>query len=133
MPTGVIEHTFTINVHECGQVGCGMFFAFTEKQEQEYRRTHETFYCPAGHPRVYRQETAEEKARRERDAARADVTHLRDQLAATQRDLTSTKSQLTKAKNRAAKGVCPVPGCKRSFVNVARHVQTQHPDFHAHP
>lgn len=39
-------------------------------------------------------------------------------------------------KNRIAKGVCPVPGCRRSgFTKVMAHIASKHPDWaaeHAH-
>lgn len=37
------------------------------------------------------------------------------------------KGQMVKQKKRAAKGVCPC--CNRSFVNVARHMASKHPEY----
>ena len=56
--------------------------------------------------------------------ARDRVIRQRD---AEQRAHSATKGQLTRARKRAANGVCPC--CHRSFENVARHVAKQHPDF----
>lgn len=51
----------------------------------------------------------------------------------TRRQVAARKGQITKMRNRIANGVCPVPGCKRSgFDNVASHIATVHPNFHAH-
>lgn len=34
---------------------------------------------------------------------------------------------VTKTKNRIGKGVCPC--CNRTFVELARHIATKHPDY----
>lgn len=47
-------------------------------------------------------------------------------VTALERFEATQKGQLTKLRNRIANGVCP--WCQRSFANVARHVEHQHPD-----
>jgi hypothetical protein len=86
-----------------------------------------TVYCPLGHgyspsgtPEV---ETVRRQLERAETRAASLVAHL-DQEKASH---AATKGQLTKVRKRAAKGVCPC--CNRSFVNVARHVATKHPNF----
>lgn len=49
-----------------------------------------------------------------------EITFLNRQIAA-------QRGQTTKLKNRIAKGVCPC--CQRSFQNLKRHMESQHPDF----
>lgn len=122
----------TVNVGACVQPGCGMYYALTAEQENQYRRTHARFYCPNGHSLSWEEETPEEKAKRERDAAEAQVTHLRDQLAAERKAHAATKGQVTKARKRAEAALCPVPGCKRSFVQLDRHLASKHPEWHQH-
>lgn len=44
-----------------------------------------------------------------------------------ERRLSATKGVVTKLKQRAAGGMCPC--CNRSFVGLARHMATKHPEF----
>jgi hypothetical protein len=95
-------------------------------------------YCPAGHRWWFTGKTEEQKLRERlaqrdedlarerarRDQAEADAEHERNRVRGYQ-------GALGKAKKRAARGVCPAPGCKRSFVDVAKHVATCHPDLAA--
>lgn len=97
---------------------------------------HKAWYCPNGHAQSYTGKTEAEKLRErlEREEARAErlriqVEHARAETDRQKRKLAAAKGQATKAKNRAAKGVCPHPECKRSFVDVARHVKTCHPEL----
>jgi len=106
---------------------CGIEFAMPERFHDMRRADHELFYCPFGHPQHYivgktRVELAQEKAARaEREAA-----NIAESLRIERASHTATKGQLTKAKKRAANGVCPC--CNRSFVNVANHVANKHPE-----
>lgn len=91
------------------------------------------FYCPNGHGQVFT-ETTESKLARElarekrlRGYSESTLTSTRDQLQATERSLRGHKAAKTRIKNRIAAGVCPC--CKRTFQNVARHMEGQHPNF----
>lgn len=96
-------------------------------------------YCPLGHTFVFRKtkvdsereraEAAEREAVRLRasvDQARAEAEHQRNRVRGYQ-------GALGKAKKRAFAGMCPAPGCKRHFANVAAHVQRMHPDLAVDP
>lgn len=97
------------------------------------------FYCPYGHSQHYPKsprESAEDALRRERDrlaqrVAQKDdeIAYQRDRAEATERRLSAAKGQVTKIKNRVGHGVCPC--CTRSFGNLHRHMQSQHPDYAA--
>jgi hypothetical protein len=98
------------------------------------REDHQGFYCPNGHSNFYSGDNEAEKLRKqlvraeaERDRARvrANGEEARRRLAERQR--AAAKGQVTKIKNRIANGVCPC--CNRSFENVRRHIETQHPAF----
>src|SRR3990167_1191046 len=89
------------------------------------------FYCPLGHVQHYIGKTNAEKAREERDQARreleraqAAIADWRDTYSREKASHSATKGQLTKVKKRIEKGVCPE--CNRHFVNVERHMATQH-------
>lgn len=96
------------------------------------------FFCPNGHGQIYTGKSDADKQRERAERLERTVAARDSDLRFEQRRLTNerrshaaTKGQLTKTRKRAEKGVCPEPSCKRSFVNVARHVAHQHPDFHA--
>lgn len=116
---------------------CGMKHAVpTELYEYQLRAHRDDgksvdIYCPLGHAHVPAGKSEADKLRERLAAEQRRVTSMQAVLDQERASLRATKGQLTKARNRAAKGVCPVPGCKRSFSNVARHVANQHPDFHA--
>jgi hypothetical protein len=38
---------------ECGHVGCGALFAFTQANYDRVKASQETFYCTNGHPRCF--------------------------------------------------------------------------------
>lgn len=131
-----IWETETFTVIHCDTEGCGVAFALADSFIRARREDHATWYCPNGHPRHYPQKNETEELRqrlqREREAlarerARADQARAEAEHQAAR--VRGYKGALAKSKKRQAKGVCPVPGCRRHFVNVERHVASQHPDF----
>lgn len=52
-----LDHT-AIN---CGKEGCGAVVWMTSADLARRERTHETWYCPNGHPRAFLGKTAQEK------------------------------------------------------------------------
>lgn len=124
--------TETLVVQHCYKCHCA--FGLSRDHYDRARASSDVnFYCPNGHSQVFA-ETEEQKLKRrlERKAEDArwyesQLTHTRDQLQATERSLRGHKAAKTRIKNRIAAGVCPC--CKRTFQNVARHMEGQHPDF----
>ena len=105
---------------------CGCVFGMSEKHQQERRDDHRSFYCPNGHSNYYPSESREERLERQLRAANSQRTHLSDQLQAEKRSAAALRGHITRMKKRIANGVCPC--CNRSFANVRRHMQTQHPE-----
>jgi hypothetical protein len=101
---------------------CGIALAIPENLYRHAHRRGDSVYCPLGHAFSWG-DTVERQLKRER----AEHQATRDLLRAEERSHSATRGQLTKARKRAAAGVCPC--CKRSFANVARHVAHMHPDF----
>lgn len=114
---------------------CQSQFAVPEHVEQRWRENGNTFYCPYGrdHNQSYgngekeklKKKLAQAKkqlewAQTDIDNAHADNEHLRNTVRA-------EKGAKTKLKKRIANGVCPC--CNRSFVNVKRHMDSQHPEY----
>lgn len=146
MPTATTKRirAFTIEgvrvdlfVTDCAN--CGVVFAMTEEFEERRRDDHRTWYCPNGHPLVFkgksdadrereRAEAAERElafARRQRDSARAEGEHERRRAAA-------ARGQVTRIRNRIKAGICPVQSCRANLGDRVRdHLRTEHPDFAA--
>jgi hypothetical protein len=111
---------------------CGTVHAVPEElrdyQLRQHRDGHRfSVYCPLGHTYSVAGEGEADKERKLRERAEARLTAARDQLQAEKKSHTATKGQLTKTRKRIGKGVCPC--CHRSFTNLGRHMETQHPSF----
>lgn len=113
---------------------CGVLFGMEAGYDDRRIQDHRTFYCPNGHDQHYIGKTAVQIAHEERDAARSLAERESNRRRAAERKAeherrvaAAHKGWNTRIRNRIANGVCPC--CNRSFVNVQRHMQTQHPDF----
>lgn len=128
MSPRTLSYQDTLNVKVCGK--CGISFAMPGQFDKECEAYGTTFYCPNGHPRVYRTSAAvklqaeldQMKASRDWEARTA--RYNADQLEHERRRHAATKGQLTKTRKRAEAGVCP--HCPRSFVDVKRHIANKH-------
>lgn len=131
--------TTHLEVHECGK--CGIIWGCPEDYLDARRRDGQTFYCPNGHGRVFRETDLDRERKRtaqlERrlSAERDTAERYRDNWERERRSAIAYKGHLTRIRKRIANGVCPVPGCKRSgFTRVLSHIASQHPDWlHDHP
>ena len=129
-----LSFTQQLTVLSC--CNCGVEFALPEDLRQELVKERRRFYCPNGHGQSYVGKTEAEKLREQLEAEQRRIVRLRaeqDRLVA-QRDHAEAqargyKGAMVQARKRSAKGVCPAPGCKRSFVDVAKHVATKHPEL----
>lgn len=111
---------------------CGVRHAIPSELRREQMRARETggrqdVYCPLGHSHAPAGESEADKLRRrleqERDR-RARETSRADQAEAS---AAAHKGHATRLRRRAKAGTCPC--CKRTFKQLARHMETQHPDF----
>lgn len=129
--SGIINGSvLTFYVSDCAQ--CSVIFGITRAMEARRREDGKTFYCPNGHSMVFgeceidaankRAAKAEEEARRARIRASAAY----DQANAANRSASAYRGQVTRMKNKIAKGVCPVGNCRRNFTNVQAHIATEH-------
>ena len=106
---------------------CGIVFAVPGDWQRSKKNDHETIFCPNGHRFHYPGESDEERLRRRlefeknrREAAERRAEH-------TERRRRAEKAAKTRIKNRIANGVCPC--CNRTFKNLHRHMESQHPDY----
>lgn len=134
-----ITYTGSLTVTSCW---CGIRVAIPDDLYDLAQRKGSAVYCPLGHTFVYgdaenkrlKRERAEleaqlSAARATQDRLREEARRERDRTEHERRRVTGYQGALAKQKKRAARGVCPAAGCQRSFVDVARHVATCHPDF----
>jgi hypothetical protein len=117
---------------ECAN--CHMVFGIPTSFERDRRDDHASFYCPAGHSQWFPHKSDKEKLaaqlERERqrlDAERTRSEYLRREVDRQKRKTAAQKGQLTKTKNRIKNGICPC--CNRTFVDLGRHMSTQHPNY----
>lgn len=105
---------------------CGTPMALPKNLVSNAKENGSSLYCPAtGHK--FSWDSENEKLRKLLDRERSRLTATQDQLRASERQTTALKGQLTKARKRAAAGVCPC--CNRSFVQLSRHMKSKHPGF----
>lgn len=118
MSKTALNFSITLTTIHCGQ--CGGIYALNDayrEQKQEEGGSWNCPYCKVGwgysgngeNARLKR-ELAEERIRKERALAEANVLRIKE----------------AKLRKRVSRGVCPC--CTRSFVNLQRHMKTKHPE-----
>lgn len=115
----------------CGE--CGVTWAMPAPLRSARLSDGKSFFCPNGHERVFR-DTEEARLRRALDAERRARERSEELRKAALKEAEhnaiewrKSKTRLRTMRERVKHGVCPC--CKRSFVQLARHMATQHPDF----
>lgn len=107
---------------------CGCYFGVPDGFLRDRQHDKRTFYCPNGHELSYKQSEAE-KLRLERDRLVQRLAQKDDELRDLENRRRAALGQVTKLRNRVGNGVCPC--CTRSFTNLRRHMETEHPEFKA--
>jgi hypothetical protein len=137
MSATTVTFSQTLTVITCAE--CSMPFGIPQEFQEQRRKDHGTFYCPRGHTEWYPEKSDLEKqkeraeiAEREARFARNNARFYQDEAAAQRRSAAAYKGHVTRIRNMVARGVCPVPGCRRNFTNVREHMATMHPDYHEH-
>ena len=125
----VVIQSVAINAHDCPS--CGVIYGIAEDYEKRRREDGATWYCPNGHTVTYNgtRQQLEKKLAQAEDRLKAEqgwAAVLSGKLETERKGHAATKGQLTKTRNRVAKGLCMV--CRRHFMNVQRHMETQHTD-----
>lgn len=127
-----MTYTGTLVVTDCW---CGMRYAIPKTlydfvhRQHENNQTQTDIYCPLGHKWSFAGESALTKERKRIERLERQVANRDEDLRAERASHSATKGLLTKERKRAARGVCPHPDCHRSFVDVAKHVATKHPEL----
>lgn len=118
-----IVHREELVVETCW---CGLGHAIPQSLAEAARKTGQGVYCPLGHEWIVGESEVDRLTKK---AARltARLDQERQRAATLEASRNALKGEITKAKKRASAGVCPC--CNRSFVQLARHMKTKHPDF----
>lgn len=122
-----MEITTEFVVEEC--CNCGALFAMTKSFKQQRQHDKDWFYCPAGHAQHYMgksESTLRKEAEARAAAAEAQARAAEAARARAERDAQVATAEATRLRKRGERGVCP--HCKRSFVQLAKHVESKHPE-----
>lgn len=126
------EFVSTMVVLKCSQ--CGVPFGLEQEYKNNMVRKRETFHCPNGHRQWFPGKTDKQKIKdleievqRQRQQKDQMQARHRDERQHLEYQVRGQKAAKTRIKNRVAAGVCPC--CNRTFQNLARHMQGQHPEY----
>jgi len=123
-----MSFTETLRVTRCW---CGMAHAIPQAlynhmlEQRDNNQKQDGCYCPLGHVWIITGESELDRERAKAERLERTLANRDESLRIERASHTATKGQLTKARKRAARGVCQ--HCHRSFVNMAKHVATKHP------
>ncbi len=123
-----ITEIIILNVETC--IDCGIKFAVPREFQYERQNDQKSFYCPNGHPMVYRTSMKDQeiaRLKREKDEAERSRNILRDQLAEKQEEVRKMLRSIERRKKRTLAGVCPC--CNRTVGELAEHIKTKHPEM----
>ncbi len=111
---------------------CGMYHAVPEELRAHQLRQHRDgkrqtdIYCPLGHTYTVAGEGEAARLERQLKLARDRAASLAAQRDQAQASANAYKGAAARARKRAAAAVCPC--CKRSFIQLRRHMESKHPD-----
>jgi len=95
------------------------------EEKQKFRGV----WCPAGHSWTYTGEREADIQRRRADNAIQQNARLQAEAAAARAERDKAVVSLKRHKKRTVAGLCPC--CNRSFVRLANHITTKHPEYKA--
>lgn len=120
----ITETYYVVSCYACG-VRFGISDDLYRVAVQEKKRA---VHCPAcGKLTEWVGKTEAQKLQEQLALEHARHDQTRAELENTERRRRAIKGQLTKTKNRIAKGICPC--CNRHFDNLHKHMTTEHPEF----
>lgn len=127
MRSQTLVEEVTLVTEEC--CNCGTPFAIEATLHGSFRRHGTTFYCPNGHAQSYTKsiESQLKEEKQAREQAESSARWWKEQAEGKAAELKETKAKLSRTENRIKNGVCPC--CHRSYVSLARHMKTKHPNY----
>ena len=120
--------TVTLELLRCPV--CGTSYGIEKRMFELKCESGGNWYCPNGHSLITAKETTNAKVdrlERQLKTEQENSAWWRKEAESTARSLSVTRGVLTRTKNRIANGICPC--CHRQFVNLARHMENQHPGY----
>lgn len=93
----------------------------------------DTFYCPNGHAQHFTESTVDQLKKQNQNLktrlsySEQACSRQYEENQRIKKEKAVIKGQLTKTRKRVANGTCPC--CHRTFINIARHMDSKHPDF----
>ena len=104
---------------------CGIAFAVPDGFRAERLSDKRPFWCPNGHSQHYTQ-SEEDRLRQELAGKQLLLEQAHQRELYLNESLKKTEAAKRRLAKRLENGVCPVPGCKRHFTNLQRHLATEH-------
>lgn len=114
-------------IEDC--ISCGVEFGLPLGLQQARLQDHRSFYCPNGHSMHYTAKTDVEKLSEAKQKLASAQEEARIQAARAlqaENELSASRAEAERIAKRTKAGVCPC--CNRSFVQLARHMKTKHPE-----
>jgi hypothetical protein len=122
-----LRYTGSLTICSCW---CGIRMAVPDDLYKHAQRGNgRNIYCPLGHSFIFSDNDEKRLAQAQQEAKRARLREeaTRELLEHETNSHRATRGHVTRLKKRVAAGVCPC--CNRSFKDLARHMQGQHPDY----
>ena len=108
---------------QCGE--CGIIFSVPKHWQEQRRENGKSFYCPNGHCRAYVESEVQKLAKAlAAERQRREWSEANERAARAAKEKAEAKT--ARLQRRIKAGVCPL--CKRSFVQLRRHMECKHPD-----
>lgn len=101
---------------------CNVLFAMTKNLNERLRESHVVFYCPMGHNNYYGGDDEKQKLQKQLQEKERQLIQAANNNLQKEQEI----KRITRQLNRVKKGVCPC--CNRTFSDLARHMQTRHPE-----
>lgn len=121
------QHTVSVVLAEINCGKCGGVYAISERYRQHKYDRGGTWHCPYCQTSWGYTESEVQRLERALEAKRRREANLEAELKRSTDMLVAQRAATTRMKNRVAKGVCPC--CKRSFVDLRKHMACKHKDF----
>lgn len=125
------QTTITMVTEIC--CNCGVTFAIPSDLRKCLVESKQSFYCPHGHGQIYSKSKNDElkEALKKKDEELIEEKRLAEQRISIALDRIieegNKNKELKKQLKRAHAGVCPC--CNRSFIALANHIKTKHPEM----
>lgn len=109
-------------------ITCGIRYTVPKAMWDKQRQDGGFHRCPNGHSQGWTpgKNTEFDRMKRERDRAVQEQARLAQEASEAQQRATKAETSERRLRKRIYAGVCPC--CKRTFRNLASHIETKHPD-----